>query len=133
MSSEPGHDEIRRNIRAARRAVSQQARAEWSGEQCRRVAELSSFQQAEQVAILLSALSTKPVEGFFAKLVAGLEEKTGQTIAIEKYNGVDIYVMDTESDTKAAIKNMDINAPSDDETETPNNEVLTSATLTKSG
>ena len=54
MSSEPGHDEIRRKIRAARRAVSQQSRAEWSGEQCRRVAELSSFQQAEQVAGFLA-------------------------------------------------------------------------------
>ena len=40
---------------------------------------------------------------------------------------------DSESDTEAEIKNMDINAPADDDTESPNNEVVTSVQMAKRG
>ena len=36
---------------------------------------------------------------------------------------------DSESDTEAEIKNMDINAPADDDTESPNNELPTSVQM----
>jgi len=76
----------------------------------------------------------KPIlRGWFTHRPERAKEVIRHLLDDKERKYLDDPTSDSESDTEAAIKNMGINAPSDDETETPNNEVLTSVSMTKRG
>ena len=76
----------------------------------------------------------KPIlHGWFSHRPERINEVIQHLLDDPERHYFDDPTSDSESDTEAEIKNMDINAPADDNIESPDKEVVTSVSMAKRG